>query len=282
MWNFRIKVFNILFITFIWLQIDALIIDCHFVYKDWIHTNKDTKEVASLLYGCNAKILMYGINNDTVTEVIESHMKGSTNKNVKLLNIDRQPYNKIPKGITKFFQNLVGLFVQDSKLQSVSNKDLRPFPKLQYLSLYGNLIESIENDLFKFTPNIVYVNFGWNLLMHVGTGILKPLKKLSTVSFYRNTCISSEVWKGTAKTIESLSKELKRKCKPTSRMQDREEQRSKPHVRSLADICDDIDDEMPTNNPTSKKVNLIDCYQDNHLQAEINAWNPLTDLRVKA
>lgn len=211
----------------------ALIIDCYYVQKGWIHLNNDDRTFSSLAYGCIAKIMTYNLQDDNITELLGDHLKGWKNEAVKVVDIDKQPYEKIPRDLASKFQNLEGLFVQESKLKSVSKLDFQPFPQLKMLSLTGNLLEQLENDMFEFTPKIYYLNLSWNLLKHIGTDFLKSLPQISIASFIRNLCVDKEVWEGNQETFKALQKILTEQCKPTTQMLEKEEEREKfrPKVR---------------------------------------------------
>lgn len=186
-----------------------------------------------MIYSCDAKILQYGRDNDSLTEVLSHHLKGVSNNNVKLVNIEKQTYDRIPKRIINFFPNLVGLMMQDTELRNISSYDLKPFPKLQYLSLVANELEYLENDLFIHTPNIVYINLAWNYLQNIGTDIFEPLKSLKTLSLFRNPCSDTEVWKGTAAEVAAAKNEIAVNCKPTMWMIRLEEERRKKKMNII-------------------------------------------------
>jgi hypothetical protein len=214
----------------LFLQSQAVIFECHYLQRDWIHEYIKKIEIARTVYTCNAKILTYGVNDEKLTEVSQNHLKSFKNIDVKLVNIDNQLYDKVPQNMDDFFPNLHGFFMQDCKLENITKTDLKPFAKLKYLSLYGNLLEVIENDLFEHTPDLVFINFTWNRLKHVGSNILDTLSKLKTASFYSNICISRDVLDDKTE-MKELKHELLKKCKPTHWMIEREQERYEPKKR---------------------------------------------------
>lgn len=143
-------------------------------------------------------------------------MKGFFHKDVKLVNIDEQEFNRIPKNVEKFFPNIEALFVQNSMLEKVSKDDFKRYSKLKYLSLFGNMLSSVEGDLFDYTPNLVYINLSWNSLKHIGVNIFKNLPYLKSVAIYRNDCISTEIWNASKQQIEHFEEELLRRCPPNT------------------------------------------------------------------
>lgn len=224
--------FNPLLFTCLLLQSQAIIFDCHCRHRDWIYTFHEKVEVARSVYTCTAKILKHGLNNDHLTEVSQDHKKSFRNKNVQLLNIENQPYDKIPLDIIKFFPNLLGLFVKDCKMRNVTKMDLKPFSKLKYLSLYGNFLEVIENDLFDYTPDLVFINFTWNRLKHIGSNILDTLNHLQMALFNGNICISQDVVHGSKEELKKLKQNLAFHCKPTDWMIEREQEKIAPKRKS--------------------------------------------------
>lgn len=179
------------------------------------------------------KILQYGRNVNSLTEVTGDHLKGASNIDVKLVNIEKSTYRQIPKNIVEFFPNLEGFMFQDSNLKKISSDDLKSFSKLRYLTLMGNKIELLDNDLFIHTPRLVYINLSWNLIKHIGTDTFKPLPDLHTILFYRNVCSSSDVWKESEEEVKAFIAKLSAKCKPTSQMIDQEEDRRKKTDRRM-------------------------------------------------
>lgn len=208
------------------LTVTGIIFQCRYIDQDLIHNNDVSKVFATDVYGCNAKILTYGLENDHLTDVDEDHLKGRTNDDVKVLAIDSQPYDKVPKDITNFFPNIETLLIQDCQMTNISNIDLKPFTKLKQLSLYSNSLEAIESNLFEFVPDVVYINFRMNPIKYVGTDILLTLLNLRTASFDRNECIAKEVWES-PEEIQTLQKLLKVHCQPAPWMLRKEEEREK-------------------------------------------------------
>lgn len=214
-------------------EANAVVFHCRYRYKDWLHLGNEVKEIVRSIYSCDAKILQYGRNNESLTEIISDHIKSATNNDVKLINIEKQTYNQIPDGIINFFPNLEGFMMQDSNLKNISSADLRPYRRLKYLSLVGNDIQFLENDLFIHTPRIVYINLAWNLLKNIGTDIFESLTFLKSISFFRNPCSTAEVWEGTEDEFKAFRSDIAKRCKPAHWMVEREEERRKKRLNII-------------------------------------------------
>jgi hypothetical protein len=205
-----------------WLLVLAITIECD--YQQVEHF-KDTG-IEKTIYSCEAKILHFGLDESKVTQVAEGHIETFANQDVKLINIDNQPYNKIPQGIEKFFPNLQGISVKDCKVENITKADLEPFPNLKYLTMNANFLEVLERHLFNSTLDLVLIDFSWNRLRHVGLNILNSLDKLKVAFFNSNDCIDEDYAHGKKKELKKLKEDLAMLCKPTTWMIRRERLRA--------------------------------------------------------
>ena len=87
--------------------------------------------------------------------------------NLQGLEIVHQTVNYLPKGINKFFPNLKGLVVENSKLKSLKKDDLKSLKQLVYVNFVGNDLESLDGDLFEFNPKLKFIGFGSNKIKYV-------------------------------------------------------------------------------------------------------------------
>lgn len=98
--------------------------------------------------------------------------------------------DRISKGIEKFLPNLLGFLWYDGNLATLTADDLMPFPELQMFGIYGNKLVSLDADVFKHTPKLELLYVTFNLLEHVGFGLLDGLNYLSHAYFQGNPCIT--------------------------------------------------------------------------------------------
>ena len=119
-----------------------------------------------------------------------------------------QTVNFIPKGLGNLFLKLEVLMIQSSKLKTIDKYDLKPFPALLHLCIYGNELVVLESDLFEFTPNLKYIDFSRNKLIFVGENILKPLTKLEQAVFRESKCIDVEK----DAPLSLIQRQIRNKC----------------------------------------------------------------------
>lgn len=77
-----------------------------------------------------------------------------------------------------FFNNIQGFRILNVNLKAISKFDLQEFSKLEQFISNENPIETIDGDLFSFTPKINYIQFRQNKITNVGPNLLSSLKDL--------------------------------------------------------------------------------------------------------
>lgn len=143
---------------------------------------------------------------------------------VKYLRILYERIGFVPKGIENFFPNLLGLRISNANIKYLTKRDLQPFRQLELLSFDGNQIETLNSDLFYYTPNLKWIFFDYNKISHVGLGTFDSLVNLRQINLELNACISRDVHG--KREIQSLKQEMAKKCPlprniQTSRMRNR-------------------------------------------------------------
>ncbi|CAG9810381.1 unnamed protein product [Chironomus riparius] len=116
-----------------------------------------------------------------------------------------------PKGIERFFTNLVALTVEYSNLQEIKQVDLKPFPKLIFLNLSVNMLKIIEKDLFKFNPLLQAIDLTNNIIKEIDGNVFEGLNSLNSLKISMNLCV--QVNAVGRKNVENFIKELKIFCK---------------------------------------------------------------------
>lgn len=138
-----------------------------------------------------------------MNQVIGSHITGSSNADVRILNILGQKIvTHIPRHIEGFFPNIIGMQWLTGTLEEISAEDFKPFPNLKIISFYSNNLVSLDGDIFKYTPKVQWIYFSNNQLQHVGRDLLTSLSQLTEAYFEINPCISE--FAITAAKIQSL------------------------------------------------------------------------------
>lgn len=110
--------------------------------------------------------------------------------------VENQQVNYFPRGIEKFLPNLKGISVDNSKLQSIRQSDLKPFKNLTVLSLPQNEIEILVDGLLAFNPELRIFYLYDNLkLKAVGENVIPIDKQLMEVYLSRCSCIDGHASK---------------------------------------------------------------------------------------
>jgi gas vesicle protein len=124
--------------------------------------------------------------------------------------ISSNTINFIPRGLNDVFPNLVGILMKSCRMKKIRQADLRPFPKLKYLSLRDNDIETIERDLFKYNPQLQYINLDYNKINRVHPNVFDQLNELNYFDLDNNACVTGY---GTNRTsVLELVAKMKNQC----------------------------------------------------------------------
>jgi len=124
-------------------------------------------------------------------------------------------YNKgvefFPRGLEKVFKSLRSIYIHFSKIQEVSQADLKPFPNLIYFDIRESEIRFFEDGTFNFNPNLEVVWLTGNKIFHFGLNVFKNLIKLSYLGLTSNMCMNTEVG-GNLVEAKALIESVKVKC----------------------------------------------------------------------
>lgn len=119
---------------------------------------------------------------------------------------------RIPRGIERFFPNLIALAWIHGNVHEITADELQPLPQLSVFSIWDNKLVSVDGDLFIHTPNIMQAYFNHNQLQHVGFGLLDDLDSLWYARFNNNSCIDLDGT--TPEEIQELKVQLRIQCPP--------------------------------------------------------------------
>jgi hypothetical protein len=118
-----------------------------------------------------------------------------TNDDVKGIIFDRKKSSHpsfFPLNIEYFFKNLNLIRFVNMHLKEIHSCDLKPFPKLKFLSLFGNDLQVIGKDLFQYNQQLEALWVAFNkMIRHIDTNVfdnLQELKFLDVRNYYDNTC----------------------------------------------------------------------------------------------
>lgn len=109
----------------------------------------------------------------------------------------------------KFLPNLEKINIFKSKLQTIQQSDLKPFPNLTELSLRYNDIEVIPDDLFAHNPSLKIVEFtGNSKLRAVGLNVIP--NGVEEADFTGAGCIDSNA--SNEEELPALKAKIEKNC----------------------------------------------------------------------
>ncbi|KAG5667710.1 hypothetical protein PVAND_015681 [Polypedilum vanderplanki] len=114
--------------------------------------------------------------------------------------------------LDKLIPNLLGLSIQNSKLKEITQNDLKQFPKMQHLFIIKNQLAVLENDLLKFNPELIYINFKENLIKTIDSKLFDGLTKLNKIVLLKIECVDKEG--AETEGIKEIIDAVKDKCAP--------------------------------------------------------------------
>lgn len=207
--TFRKLTMIILFAIFVVLQCanSTIILDCTYSINDWAYLGS--------LYTCHPRIIPLDQTRNVVG-VSQFHLSGKTDQDVKALDILAQQIDFVPTDINLFFSNLQIIRISGCPVKAFTKEDLRPFPQLAYFVVYNAQLTTISGDVFKYSPELLYLNLSVNKITNVGPGLLEHSPKMNGFRITNNLCINNEGLNSTA--VTSIARELAFKCPPTVEM----------------------------------------------------------------
>lgn len=187
---------------------------------------------------CDASPDCLGVSNDHLP-LKEDHM-------VEFLELRLYSYGpRMPKFIENFFPALLGLNVPFGSIEHISSDDLK-YPKLKVLHMQHNKLKTLVSDLFRHTPELIFVGLENNKIFSVGHYVFDSLNRLSVLLLKRNVCIDGEAYTiQNPNSIVELKKRIYSQCEPANDIED------DLHSKEL------LEDELQTNSVAPYK----DCQK---------------------
>lgn len=183
--------------------------------------------------------------NTTVDKIEGSHMAGKTLDDVKTIYIANAECHFMPSGFEKYFKNLEGIQIYQSKLKAITQQDLRPFPNLKEIYLDNNQLTQIDSNLFEFNSKLRRIALGNNRIRTISVDVFDPLPDLTHVHFNSNVCISRDG--KTLIEINSIELEIIAKCQPDFQV-------SVDLERKFKNLQKEFDEEKMKNEEKLKKI----------------------------
>jgi hypothetical protein len=96
----------------------------------------------------------------------------------------------IPQGVTNFFTNIIGIFIERCGIKNLIGDELNEYSKLVWFALTYADVEYIPGNFFAKNLNL---NFLWitdSKIKHIGENFFEPLQFLVWVDFLNNSCVN--------------------------------------------------------------------------------------------
>lgn len=170
---------------------------------NWLYIGSDT-------YTCVASSLNIDSQGIFVEKISGRHVTSSDNDDVQVISIKNSVCEYLPTGFEKFFKNVEGIAIVNSKLKAITMSDLRPFPKLRNLWLPENCLKTLEGNLFAHNPQLKVVNFHNNYIETIASGLFTLHSSLEHVYLDDNVCIESNATDSFE--MRDLIQEIKEDC----------------------------------------------------------------------
>lgn len=168
------------------------------------------------VYGCQGNFVISDVD-QTVTGVVGNHTSLSRNEDVLGFKPNCLGLERLPRGLEKFFPNLVAYWAEGCGITTIAKEDFAPFPNLRQVHFYGNKLESLSSDIFTSNPSLQFISFGFNPLHHIGSNTFSHLKDLRSMYLALSSCVNEHVTND-RKGVEKLVIRLKQMCPPTDQM----------------------------------------------------------------
>lgn len=188
-------------VIFLISSANGLVIECNFRKQFWQH--------ADFIYTCVAEVITSG-SLRVIDDVRGMHLEGKVNSDVRGFVLNDQALGQIPENFVEFFPDIKGITCVGVELDHLSSYDLEQFPNLVFLRVMNNKLVRLDFDLFKYNPNLVYVDFDTNLLEATGANLLANLERLQEADFRNNPCINKLA--DNPDSIRNLSLQLSLNC----------------------------------------------------------------------
>lgn len=182
-----------------------------FIFKCIIKS--DNWEHIGVHYKCSVPGINSTTENDVASELRVDYGKltNITYDDIRVVDIYLKFCFYVPLGIDAFFKRLEGLSISRSRLREIKKSDFQQMPKLKFLKVFGNEIESLADDVFEFTPDMKWLSIWDNKIASIGLSTFDRTPIIERISLTWNSCIN-ESSENREMTIRLIAK-LKVRCK---------------------------------------------------------------------
>lgn len=171
---------------------------------------KDFLDASGTVYRCfkAGGVNLVSVPNSDVVRILHgngSQVTATAKAKIEALTLQMMRINFIPKGIKTNLPKLKYLFFFKTELRSVSQKDMYQFGNtLEYINLSGNLLTSLDGDVFESNKNLKYILLNLNPIQYIDPLFFDSLKKingLSNVNLMKTDCMSQSFTNSTNNSI---------------------------------------------------------------------------------
>lgn len=140
--------------------INAAIIYCDYELSPYVDVSNCS--ILPEVYICaNAEVHYFVFTSDDIMGVSTKHLPGKSYEDVQIISFaDNQKISRIPVGLEKFFPNLIGISMYHNDLQNLTSEDLSRFPKLRFVNVPQDKLDSLHNEVIQFDPNVESLDLG--------------------------------------------------------------------------------------------------------------------------
>jgi len=146
-----------------------------------------------------------------ISNVSRTH-DSKTNDDVLNFHAQDKTIQFFPKDLSKFFKNLKKITMVKCQLKEIHQSDLKDFPNLIYIDMFGNKIEVIEEGLFDYNANLEVISISNNKLIHIDPNVFDHLNKLRYFIFSFVPCVGLKNIYYSKDEIHEALKSVKPRC----------------------------------------------------------------------
>jgi hypothetical protein len=172
---------GILIVFYIAATVDAVTVRCHFGPQTWDY-------VTGSFYRCaveNREDFTASV--VSIDAAIGTHTRDNENDDVNQFNLSNAPnLVHFPKNLEKVFPDLEVIAIHHTKLQAITQDDLKMFPRLKVAYFINNQLKVITADTFRFNPKLERIDLQYNLIFHVDSHTFDGLRKLTALQLQGN------------------------------------------------------------------------------------------------
>jgi hypothetical protein len=168
--------FSVAILIFICLAaaVDAVTVRCAFGSRTW-------PNVTGSFYQCtvqNREVFTASL--VSIDGAVGTHTGDHVNDDVTEFTLDSVPnLVHFPKNLEKVFPDLEAIQIYSTKLQAITQDDLKVFPRLKAAYFGYNQLKAITADTFRFNPKLEVIYLNNNLIFHIEPQTFDGLRRLA-------------------------------------------------------------------------------------------------------